>query len=383
LFVVQQHDSSDKTFPTFDEIAASHFTSKAVGDIRMLSNPSMLFGERAEVHPDNSPAISSFKATFVPGGLIFNIHMHHWSNGLKGWVSFTKQLAENCHAVIHGTEPPSFDAKCLDWSVFNMPPVPEHLQVDAPPRANRHPEHRPSQALLFHLPKSKAVALKKVASPDDGTWISTYDAVCGFMWRTFSRIREPLYQPDPNFKPVWAQGVNMVKRWNTPALPDRLQGNSSFDIISSRQSAVPQLTLDQVTSTLPLSRLAAYSRQMTNIVTPDMVLDTLRRLAPTRNKQDLSVRVDSYPPMTMFITDWREADLCATDFGFGRPSGFRHLMDGVAPGLVIVYPPHNGPTGEDEGMEVYVAFEKELVDQLVHDEDWAKYFEFRGIDVDG
>lgn len=43
--------------------------------------------------------------------------------------------------------------------------------------------------------------LKEVAKPNDGTGISTYDAVAGLTWRVLSKIREPLYKPDPASKP--------------------------------------------------------------------------------------------------------------------------------------------------------------------------------------
>ena len=109
----------------------------------------------------------------------------------------------------------------------------------------------------------------------------------------------------------------------------------------------------------------------------------LGMLAPVRNKKDLSVRVNSFPPMSFVVTDWRDADVCdKADFGWGKPAAFRHLFDTVTEGLVIVYPPRNGPRGEDEGIELQVAFEKELVEKLIGDEEWKRYFEFRGVDAE-
>lgn len=381
-FVVQYLDSSYGNFPSFTEIAEAHFVSTKLGDIKLLSNASMIYGEKPEAHPDRSPAIASYKANFIPGGLIFNMHSHHYSNDVVGWGSFTKQLAENCNAIINKTEFPSFDSKCLDRSRLTSPIIPEESRVDAPPQADRHPQHKLSQSLLFHLPKSRAAELKKAASPADGSWISTYDAVSAIMWRVFSRIREPIYKPDPASRPVWAEGVTMIKRLTNPTMPTRMQGNL-FIATMSTMSAIPQLTEAEIVSDdTPLSKLASYTRQMTNGVTGDLLAGALQMLAPVRNKTDLSVRVNSFPPMTLIITDWRDADVCTADFGFAKPTAFRHLFDTVTEGLAIVYPPHDGPAGEDEGIELQVVFEKELVDQLVNDPEWKKYFEFRGVDAE-
>lgn len=340
----------------------------------------MTYGEKPEASPDGSPAIASYKANFIPGGLIFNMHSHHYSNDVMGWGSFTKQLAENCYAIINKTEFPSFDPKCLDRSRFITPSVPEESRVNAPPQADRHPQHKVCQSLLFHLPKSKAAELKTVASPDDGSWISTYDAIAAFTWRVFSKLRAPVYNPDLTSNLIWGEGVNMTKRLTNPTMPARMQGNLFFAPLSS-MSTVPQPTCAEVISEAPLAKLASYVRQMTNSVTGEMLDGLVQMLAPIRNKADLSVRVNSFPPLSMVVTDWRDADVCTADFGFGKPTAFRHLFDTVTEGLVIVYPPHN-TARDDEGIELQVAFEKELVPQLVNDPEWSKYFEFRGVDAE-
>ncbi|KAK1990084.1 hypothetical protein LX36DRAFT_440245 [Colletotrichum falcatum] len=384
-FVVQHLDSPGDEFPSFAEIEAAHFATTALGDIGVLSNAPMTYGEKPEAHPDSNPAAASFKANFIPGGLILNMHVHHYSNDISGWGSLTRQLAENCSAIVNGTEFPPFDPGCLDRSRFNAPAVPEESRADAPPQADRHPAHRPSQSLLFHLPRSKAAELKRAASPDDGSWVSTYDAVAALVWRTFSRIREPFYRPDPSSSTIWAEAVDMTRRLADPEVPARMQGNVFFAAVSATASSVPQLTVARVVSEARLSELAAYTRRMTDGVTGELLAAALRALAPVRNKAELSIRVSSFPPMSLILTDWRHADVCAADFGFARPAAFRHLFgSGMVPeGIVVVYPPRlGGPAGDDEGVELQVAFEKELARQLVEDPGWNRYFEFRGVDAE-
>ncbi|KAE9582304.1 Acyltransferase easC [Colletotrichum fructicola] len=380
-FIVQYLDLPADVFPSFSDIEKAHFLSAKLGNINILSNAPMTYGEKPEAHPDNNPVVASYKANFIPGGLILNMHSHHYSNDVVGWGNFVRQLADNCYAILNNTEFPFFDARCLDRSRFMSPLVAEESRVNAPAQADRHPEHKLSQCLIFHLPKTKAAELKKAAFPGDGSWISTYDAIPALTWRVFSRIRQSLYNPDPASCPIWGEGVTMSKRLSNPMMPTRMQGNQFFATLSTL-SPIPQLTAAEIISDAPLFKLASYIRQMTNGVTEDLLEGALQMLAPIRNKADLSVRVNSFPPMTVAMTDWRDADVCSADFGFGKPSAFRHLLDTMAEGLVIVYPPHRGPAGEDEGIELQFAFEKELVQQLVNDPEWKKYFEFRGVDAE-
>lgn len=345
----------------------------------------MTCGRKPEAHPDNRPAISSFKVTFIPGGLILIIHGHHYSNGITGFNSLVKQLAGNCSAIAHGTEFPSFDKRCLDRNVFSIleydpPSHSKRTQIDAPPLINTKMHHRNLQSLVFNLRKSRAAELKKAASSSDGSWISTYDAVCAMIWRVLSRIREPLYKPGLDFKPLWATGVSIHKLFTNPPLPAGFQGNSQVDI-KSNTSIIPELTLAEIISDAPLSKIANYTRQLADSVTADLVAAILQEHAHVRNKPELSINLGSFPPMSILVSDWRVANLCEFDFGFGDLSGWRHLFGGVPPCQILVYAPHKGPAGDDEGIELQITFETELAPQLINDFEWSKYFEFRGVDA--
>ncbi|KAM7204513.1 Transferase [Rhypophila sp. PSN 637] len=406
-FVVQHLDEPGSPFPSFSDLEKAHFVGTALGGkqgVEILSNKPMTYGEKAEADPDTSPAVASYKANFIPGnGLILNMHSHHYANDLVGWAHFTQQLAENCSSIVNNTPFPPWDPACLDRSRFSSPVISDSSsQVDAPTQADRHPSLKPSQSLIFHLPKSKAALLKSAASPPpnegEGGWTSTYDACIALTWRVLTRLREPLYSHNtwPEANPIWAEGVNLTKRLANPTLPRRQQGNSFIVALSSSMAGyIPPPTISEITgpeSRFPLWKLARYIRTMTNSVDENFLKVALGMLAPVRNKKDLSVRVDSLPPLTLAVTDWRDAKgICLeADFGagelLGKPVAFRHLFGSVvSDGLVIVYPPKKSAHGgedEEEGIELHFAFEKELVDQLLCEEEWARYFEFRGVDVD-
>ncbi|KAM7206849.1 hypothetical protein V8F20_002555 [Naviculisporaceae sp. PSN 640] len=420
-FVVQHLDHPNSSFPSFSTLEKAHFVETSLGgrqNVDVLSNLPMTYGEKPEADPDNHPVVSSFKANFIPGGgLILIMHLHHYADDLAGWASFAQQLGENCAAIANDGDSlfPPWDPACLDRSRFTAPRISDEAAlVDAPPQPDRHPDHRPAQSLMFHLPKSKAKALKDVATPPpaeaNGTstsWISTYDALVALTWRTLTRLRAPLYNlPPENTTPLWAEGINLTKRLTNPSLPERQQGNTFLPVLSAMIAPqIPPMTLSQLTDDedkTPLWKLASYVRQVTNTCGNQAYLNaTLAVVSPIRNKKDLSVRVDSFPPMSVAVTDWRDAGgVVKTSFGeadagkggLGKPRAFRHLWgDVLSEGLVVIYPPKGRRTdgvnggeeeGDDEGIELNFAFEKELLDGLLGDEIWGRYFEFRGFDRD-
>ncbi|KAI4870393.1 hypothetical protein F4820DRAFT_403513, partial [Hypoxylon rubiginosum] len=54
----------------------------------------MTAGKKPEAHPDKSPVISAFKANFVHGGLLFNMHHHHYGYRYRRGVQLTSAQLE-------------------------------------------------------------------------------------------------------------------------------------------------------------------------------------------------------------------------------------------------------------------------------------------------
>jgi hypothetical protein len=111
-----------------------------------------------------------------------------------------------------------------------------------------------------------------------------------------------------------------------------------------------------------------------------MLDSSLANVASITNKSDLSIRVDSFPPLALLWADWRAGNYCTFDFGFGTPEAYRHFFGGVPVCQAIVFPPRLG--GVDEGMEIMFSCEKEIARDVVNDEEWGRYMEYRGVDVD-
>lgn len=356
-----------------------------MGDLSLWSaNPWMTWGEgRPEADPDHGAVVAAYQANFVPGGLVFSMHSHHYASDVMGWRNFTKQLAENCYAVYNGTRFPPWDPACIDVSRFTRY-VPESAQVDGPAAAPRHPGHPDQQAVLFHLPKSKAAFLKKAASASNSNrWISTYDAMCAFLWRQLSRVRLDLHKRDLSSHPYFGEAVNMRPRIHGPDLPDRMMRNVVCGAFGDT-APVARPTLAEVVAPedeYPLSELAGYIRRLTDSCTQGHMEALIEAIAPVRDKRSISLRVDALPPMSIWVTDHRPADVGELNFGFGRPITHRHLWgEHLSAGLVLIYAPKSLSTDPDEGFTFTVTVEKELVRKLIQDPEWSQCFEYRGID---
>ncbi|GJC85391.1 trichothecene 3-O-acetyltransferase tri101 [Colletotrichum liriopes] len=367
--------------PSLDDIEKSYFSGQSLQDVHLWSVPGLTWGERPEANPDNSPVVAAYQLNLLEGGLLFSMHHHHYSCDLMGWSNFTRQLAENCYAIANSTSFPPWDPANIDVSRFTKT-LPAESLVDGPPVAQKHPDHPEQQAVLFHLPKSKAEELKKLATSTDpeAPWISTYDAMCAYVWRMLSKVRAPLYKPDPFASLWWGEAVNMRPRLHTPPVPGRMMRNAVAGAFSDT-APVPPLAAGDVISDAPLSKLAGYIRALTESCTEQHVERLIELLAPIRDKRTISLRVDAHPPMSMFVTDHRSADVSGFDFGFAKPITYRHLWGNmVTAGVVLVYAPIQSPGNPDEGFMFAITMEKDLVPKLRESSEWSDYFEYRGVD---
>ncbi|KAM0339008.1 hypothetical protein ACHAPU_011109 [Fusarium lateritium] len=269
-FIVQWLDSPEDSdrYPSFEELEETNFSAVTLGNLKKWSAPPMTYGEKPEAHPDNSPVVSAFKANFVRGGLVFNMHHHHYTNDVMGWAGFTHQIAENCYAFVNNTRFPDWDSLNLDVSRLIKQQPSEDEKINGPPPKERHPSHQVGVSLLFHLPKGKASELKAKAMPNNGTWISTYDAFSAFIWRNLTRIRAPVFNSDPTSKIFWAEAVDMRRRMHSPKVPPRIQHNVMFAAVSLT-APIEQPTAAQVISEWSLSQLASYIRKLTDSVTQE------------------------------------------------------------------------------------------------------------------
>lgn len=379
-FEVQWLDGPDSQAKSFEDMSRLHFSGKAFGDKSFIGIEGMTFG--APCYLDSSPVVSGFKLNFIPGGMILCIHHHHYTVDVKGTHSLIIQLAANCKALCKGSAPPSWDDAFMDRSLFITPPPLPEESVEAPPMPQKHPDHLPCYQLIFHLAKSKVAGIKSMATPTDGSWVSTYDAMIALWWRISTRTRLAFYPKTDLSQPaLFFEAVTMRHRLKPP-LPEQLQANCLNIGRSTQLEQRQQLTLAEVLAEdVPLSRLASEVRAITDTSDPAYLFDMIKQVAKVRDKASLMFRLDSFAPLCFIVTDWRNSPMCEEDWGFGRPAVFRHLTNHgfEAETIMVVSPPRTVEVGPDEGYEFLIPFEEHDVERLLKDPDVIKYFDYRGL----
>ncbi|TLS21529.1 uncharacterized protein PpBr36_10272 [Pyricularia pennisetigena] len=379
-FIVEYWDDVD--VPSFDQLQNAHFASCSLGDVGRFGAPGMECGHNPACRPEN--------ANFIPGGLIFVMTNLHVCQDVMGWYWSARQLADNCFAAVNDTAPPAWDPAAIsDGDRFTPRPQKVERPVEKPQEnlSIGSVSPKPASSLLFHLSKSKARDLKSLAagsrtasSDASSSWISTYDAFVALIWRTLTKHRRGLYPVQDDQRPLLTEAINL--RFNnrlSPPVAKKYQRNLLWSAKTTDHPS--QFTVAQVAETEPLGNLAARIRHMTSSVTQPVVEAGLAQLA-LRDRAGLARNIGQLPALTSVVTDWRRASLEGCDFGFGRPSAFRCLSRGASTCMVIVFPPRvDGSLGEEEGPEVAISIENELVHAILHDDDFTRYFEFRGYEV--
>lgn len=241
------------------------------------------------------------------------------------------------------------------------------------------PIHRPSTALLLHLPRTKAGTLKKLATPPEGdTRISTYDAFSALLWRTVLKHKAKIYSVNPDTPAFFYEIVNMRSRLG---LPGRFQGNAL--LAPTTADLQDRLSVADVISDAPLWKLATCIRQVTDTATPGALQKLLAKASVVRDKTELRHFTTPLTTMSLGITDVREPPIFDADFGFGQLKAFRHFFYPFCPEtLICVYPPRPLDEGDDAGCEFHVPMEKELVDDFLNDPDVRYYFDFHGFEAE-
>ncbi|TLD13432.1 uncharacterized protein PgNI_02718 [Pyricularia grisea] len=362
--------------PTLDNIEKGHFGGETLKDISFWSIPTIIWGEGPEANPNSSPAVSAYQINRCTGGLVLVVQVHYYALDAVGFKNYIMQLAANCAALANSTPFPPFDPANLDVSRLIIK-IPVNKLIDGPPIPQKNQNYRKQQTVLLHLPKNKAAELKRLATPRGGDWVSMYDASCAYLWRVFNRVRATLYNPSRDMVLWWGEAINLRPRFCRPPLPQGLMRNALGCAISNT-SPVPPLTVAEVVDEAPLSKLTSYIRALTNSCDNEHIDKLLNKVAPVRDKSTISLRLDSYPPISMFITDYRPADVSSFDFGFGKPITYRYLFGGFSTeGVVIMYPSIRS-IDPDERCVFSVTMEKKLVGKMIKMREFCDFFEYRG-----
>lgn len=244
----------------------------------------------------------------------------------------------------------------------------------APPPGFQMPTLVPQ---MWHFPKSKLDQLKTKASAslDDGSWISTYDAVMGILWSRITAAKAPMLQPDSSATTTLVHAVNTRNIWANPSLPERFLGTAAI------QGRAGPLSIQDISSTPNnLPAIASAVRTSIRQLTLPYLHGMLEWITGHKDQRYLETNVNSFLGMDLGASSWQGIKAYEKhDFGFGLPRALRWPSPPFE-GFVFVYPSRAcfKKEGEDEGIEVCVCLEESCHERLLADQVLGEYAQRRG-----
>lgn len=378
-----------ESFPSYEELERSDFPAASFKRHVLLPKAvteKQLFSPLGDNQEDDT-IISTFQINFIIGGLILGVAIHHNCSDGPGCDGFLTMWAKNSAAVSRGTSFQALPKGVLDRSRLSAkkPDAARWKQLDQkfpilkdsggpapPPPADFK---MPDLAIrMWHFPKSKTEELKRKAMSQTGAgWISTYDAIMSLLWKTITRSKLELLQPDLDKEVILAHGVNTRKIFDPP-LPDTFMGNA-VALARTESLRISDLLMDD-----NLPSLAQKVRASIKAITPQYVAELPEWVAGLEDRRWLNINMHSFLGMDLATTSWQAMNVYQQhDFGFGVARAIR-FPDPQFEGYVFVYPSRAGVKEDavDEGIEVCVCLEKGCHDRLAQDGELLAYAQPRG-----
>lgn len=389
---LEHNEPGQVAFASYDSLEANHFLVPNSCDKARLRVKSLPYGQRS-ADPGRSPPVIGFQANLIPGGIVLAIHFHHWAMDYCGLAGFVHQWAGNTYTLTHHVLDPELTPACLDRSrlvckiridagtrVSNGEEAQMQAEAESADSASDPAGKSSFSVCLFHLRESKAEALKVLVDSEigrDSCRISSYDAFVALWWRVLTRTRAGVQRPHSLDCPAeFMEAVNLRRRL-VPPLPDRYLGNAVLFATSATQRH--KLTLADVIESVSLGTIAAYIRNITNSVDVAFIEEKLDQIERDRHQTaDGHQASGTHSPLAFAVNDWRAHNLHDADFGFGRPTGLRHLF-GVMPVLVVL-PRKRVRSSPEDVFEFLVPVENAAMASLLQDSDLKEWFAYQGIE---
>lgn len=388
-------DFGEAQHPSFQELAARHFPASELLPEKLLPKvvtEKMIFSPVGQDAKDGL-MVATFQITFIKGGFILGLAMHHSLTDAPGADGFLTTWAENSMAAKNGSPFKPIDDANRDRSRLSAPKPPSAerwKQLDGkfttlkdvggptpPPPADF--VIPPIVSRIWHLSSTSLEQLKADASPlrtgdrvsKAQSWISTYDAVMALFWKTMTRAKIPLLNPSMDDKSSIIHPANARSRLDPP-LPPRYLGNGCA-LPRAGPLAVGEL-IDA-----DLRRLAPLVRQGIREITPQYTAEMPEWVAGLRDRRWITVNMNNFLGIDLAGTSWQGMEAYQKhDFGFGLPVALR-WPNPMFEGYVFIFPQRAGVKGAvpDEGLEVCVCLEEGSADRLLKDEELLKYAQVR------
>lgn len=394
LFVEHlDRDEGEAQHPSFQELAERHFPASELLPAKLLPKvvtEKMIFSPVGQDAKDGL-MVATFQITFIRGGFILGLAMHHSITDAPGCDGFLTTWAENSTAAKNGSPFRPIDDSNRDRSRLSAPQPPSAerwKQLDGkfttlkdvggpspPPPADFVVP--PITSRTWHLSSASLEQLKADASPvgngdsEAQSWISTYDAVMALFWKTMTRAKIPLLKPSMDDESIIVHPANARSRLDPP-LPSRYLGNGC-----ALPRAGPLRVGDLIEA--DLRRLAPLVRQGIKEITPQYTAEMPEWVAGLRDRRWITVSMNNFLGLDLAGTSWQGMEAYQKhDFGFGLPVALRWPNPSFE-GYVFIFPQRAGVKGAapDEGLEVCVCLEEGSAGRLLKDQELLKYAEAR------
>lgn len=357
VFFEENHTWSGKSFT---ELKAAHFPISLLPEDELLS-------EAAKT--DNGLQVMMIKATFIPGGLILAVQVHHSFTDAKGAEMFLKAWSK--HASAHfqcrklDVEP--LDEEALErWRLSygskkvkaeDFPEFKDALYQVSGTKSEVVPS-------LWSMSKEKLEELQVfVSSP---TPVSKTEALAAFLACHLYRAR---FGSDTDSN----RQINDITLYAASDLRSRIEPPLAPSFIGNASMIVPVLTtLDQLINVSGPS-LNSIASQIHEAVAKYDTTAVKKRISFYNGQPSIGAKrpnLNYYPGPNTLITDTSEICYYSLDWGgsLGQIDCFRTVGMSASTGNCSVY-----PKLRDGSIEIFLRHEKEVVDALAISEDFSRF----------
>jgi hypothetical protein len=312
--VINQEGDANPPFSTQSCAAISYDKLKESGFIIHGEE----YRELVQVPGDHDNAVFAVKLTFVSGGCIMCISVHHSVVDAKGFESLSKLYAAHCSGRFSVVQESGWLHDRLDLlaGAGYEESLQRHGRIRLPEEAventNEKFQVREEKCpLIFEFSEGQIDALKKALSSYSNTYISSLDAVTAIICASIIRARSKLLAA----KTKCSLNVAVDGRARLlPPLPDRYLGNVVV-------GAWMEFDIDQLISSEPsemLPQVAHLASQIRKAI--ENVDDNLIRSYITMIEVEPDIRCvwssgpSIVPPVSYMFSSWASLTLRSLDF---------------------------------------------------------------------
>ncbi|KAI8168882.1 Trichothecene 3-O-acetyltransferase TRI101 [Colletotrichum sp. SAR 10_70] len=380
LSVKYHNEPEDDYVPSYYSLEMEAFPPMLLDSKKLLPRTmteKQTLTQHGDFLEDDAP-VTMFMVTFIRGGLVLGVGLHHLATDVSGLDGFLQSWAANNRNLVAGLPLAPFDYSIMDRALLThsdtLPDVERWTELDqklktvklldaapqAPPPEFKMPA---TSEVLFHFPKSKTDQLKSAASSTDpDTWVSSFDSIMALCWRCVSRARQSSSSGDTTTTLMFAvNGRGRLK----PQLARHYVGNVAM---LSRS----ELTFDEVVAPDAFPRLAALVRAANVEVDDNLYKSVVEWVAGVPDKRRIGLNMNAFLGPDVVSSSWQGLSAHQTwDFGFGTPKAIRWPKPDLD-GFVFYFPSRNAGD-PDEGVEMVVCLEDSAMQKLLKDQEWLRF----------